>query len=157
MLPVLVVMLVGTSAANDISPNDLRPRPYAPTQVMESSQRIKLIELLEKSSAQYLAALETVSWKSFSAVQASPEIVASLVNEVEDTKTLMRQFHTYLQALKEDPGNSGQWLLLLRSYYLIAPYCEDLDERDIVGSDEYIGIRMLLPAVFDRILIPDAL
>jgi hypothetical protein len=69
----------------------------------------------------------------------------------------MKEFHSHLQALKQDPDNSGQWLLLLRSYYLVAGYCEDLDERDVVGSDDYIGIRMLHPAVFDRILIPDAL
>jgi hypothetical protein len=123
----------------------------------ESSERIKLIALLEDFSNKYLMDLNNVSWKTFQNVHASSEVVSSLFTEAEDTKTLMTEFHSHLQSLKSDPGNSGKWLLLVRSYYLVAPYCEDLNRHELVSSEDYIGIRMLLPAVFDRILIPSAL
>ncbi len=136
-----------------LEPNDLRPRPYVWSESMSAAERIKIVALLEENAQKYIFSLETVSWKSFGAIGGSPEIVAALLTEAEDTKVLMREFLAQLRILKQNPRNTGAWLLLLRSYYLVEPYMDDLNERQVVKSDAYIGLRLLLRVVFDRILI----
>jgi hypothetical protein len=132
----------------------LRPKPYIRSEAMSVEERFKFIALLEGNAEKYASSLNAVSWKSFSAVSGSPEIIASLTTEAEDTKALMKEFLAQLRVLKQSPNDAGAWLLLLRSYYLVAPYMDDLNDRGIVKADEYIGLRLLLPVVFDRILLP---
>lgn len=153
----IVLTLIATlscASAFALEPGDLRPKVYARTESMSTAERLKLIALLEENAQKYTSSLEAVSWKSFSTVSGSPEIVAVLTTEAEDTKVLMREFLAQLRVLKKNPRNTGAWLLLLRNYYLVEPYMEDLNERHVVRSDAYIVIRLFLRVVFDRILIP---
>lgn len=123
---------------------------------MSREQRIELLSMLEKYGGRYLGELETVSFKSFEHIQGPGAIVASLVTEAEDSKIMMREFISRVKALQKDPDNIRSWLLLIRNFYVIADYAEDLNRRQIVKSTDYVGVRMLMPAVLDRILIPNA-
>jgi hypothetical protein len=123
---------------------------------MSAAERLELLLLLEEFTAEYLRSLESVSYQSFGRVNAPPEYVASLVTEVEDAKTLLQEFRSQIAALKKDPGSTRNWLLLLRNYYVVSHYLDDLSVRGLVKSKGYLGIRMVLAIVLDRIVIPAA-
>ena len=121
---------------------------------MGPEDRMALLARLEKLALDYSAALNTVTSADFRNLSAPPDHVAALANEVESTKTLMREFAGQIRILKQYPDNTGGWVLLLRNFYIVEPYMDDLYRAQLVKSDAYIGLRLYLPIVFDRIVLP---
>jgi len=138
----------------ELSPNDLRPKVYETRAGISLKQRLVIVGALKPLCREYIDSLESTSWKDFGSTSQSGEIVASLMTELEDTKILMNDFLKKLQNLEHNPNHYESWLLLVRNFYLVAPYMVDLDERGVVKSTAYIGLRLWLPFVFDGILLP---
>lgn len=154
LVAAVAISCLSIGSASGLNPNDLRPKPYESRQPMAAADRLSLLGILDKHSAEYQSALDATSWQDFKDIEAPPEHIASLMSELESTRTMMREFRKQLPRLKANPNDDEAWLLLLRSYYLAAPYIDDLDERGIVKSDSHLGLRLLLPPVIDGILLP---
>jgi len=149
-----VFSLVSTLVtAAELSPNDLRPRVYQSRTGLTMEQRLTLLHELRSNGQKYLASLEAASWKDFESTNKSGGIVAALVTELEDVKVLIKDFMRRINYLENNLEDYESWLMLVRNYYLVAPYMDDLDNRGIVKSDAYIGLRLWLPFVFDGILL----
>lgn len=153
---IAAVLFALPASAAELTPEDLRPRPWIQQSPMPGEQRLQLLGMLEQYGGKYLAELETVSFKSFEGVTASGPVVAALVTEAEDVKVLMREFIAQVKALRKNPQNSQGWLLLVRNFYIVEQYMADLERFKVMKSTDYVGVRMLMPAVLDRILLPGA-
>jgi hypothetical protein len=153
----LAFISAGSFAAEPgLTMDDLRLRPWTEQSPMSREDRIALLEMLDTFSRKYLSAVEAVNFESFEGLNIPPPSVAALTGELDDVKTMMRENIALMQALQTDPGREQYWLLLARNFYRSLGYVEDLARFKIVHSTDYIGVRTLMSAVFDRILLPEA-
>jgi hypothetical protein len=155
-LVTLCLVILGFSVQGaELTPDDFRPRAYEPQNLMPTSERLKMLDLLEKLATGYSAEIETVTWKSFENIRAEPSVISSLTTSAEDVKALMRVFVSQIRGLKETPDDRRSWLLLVRNFTVMGDTLVDLDRYRIVKSQDYVGIRILMRPVFDKILLPD--
>jgi hypothetical protein len=152
LLPLLLVTL--SIHAGELTTDDLKRKPYVVQQPMPRELRLGLIDLCEGPAIKYLAAIESVSFKSFEGLDIDAPVVHSLTLEAEDIKALMRGIIANLKVLRAQPEDAKRWMLLVRDYYAIEGYIEDLERFRIVRSSDYMGLKMMMPFVFDGILLP---
>lgn len=146
--------------AGDVSTEGFGPKPFVPgttnTSSMGRSERLQLLSSIQMFAETYFAEVSHVSWLTFRDREDLPaEQAVSLFSEAQDVTGAMRSILDQVPKVREDPFSLRPWVVMAREVSLMMPYMDDLNNKRVVKSQDYIGIRLLMPEVFDRIIVAD--
>lgn len=148
------------SLGGDVGTEGFGPKPFVPgttdTSLMGRSERLRLLSSIEIFAEAYLAEVSRVSWLTFRNREDLPaDQAVSLFSEARDFTGAMRSILDQVPQIREDPFSLRSWVVIAREVSLMMPYMDDLNNKSVVKSQDYIGIRLLMPEVFDRIIVAD--